>query len=105
MLYARRQGKFKAYHDRMYERFWTRAIDIEDKHAIAALLAEIGAEAEGFPAYLNGEGKAELDAIQQQAETDEVFGVPLFIVEGEMFWGHDRVPLLREKLDGMGLRK
>jgi 2-hydroxychromene-2-carboxylate isomerase len=105
MLYAQQQGMFKAYHDRMYERFWTRAIDIEDRHAVASLLKEVGADAEGFLAYLAGEGKAKLATIQQQAETDEVFGVPLFIVEGEVFWGHDRVPLLREKLDGLGLRK
>lgn len=105
MLYAQKQGKFRAYHDRMYERFWTRAIDIEDKHAVAALVAEIGLDAEGFLAYLNDQGRAELDAIQKQAEADEVFGVPLFIVDGEMFWGHDRAPLVREKLDGLGLRK
>ncbi len=105
MLYAQRHGVFKAYHDRMYERFWTRAIDIEDPHAVASLLKEVGADAEGFLAYLDGEGKAKLAAIQQQADADEVFGVPLFIVEGEVFWGHDRVPLLREKLDGLGLRK
>lgn len=105
MLYAQRQGVFKAYHDRMYERFWTRAIDIEDRHAVASLLKEVGADAEGFLAYLDGEGKAKLAAIQQQADADEVFGVPLFIVAGEVFWGHDRVPLLREKLDGLGLRK
>lgn len=105
MLYARQQGKFKAYHDRVYEQFWTRALDIEDTHAIASLLNEVGADAEGFLAYLDSEGRAKLTAIQQQAETDEVFGVPLFIVAGEVFWGHDRVPLLREKLDGLGLRK
>ncbi len=105
MLYAQQHGVFKAYHDRMYERFWTRAIDIEDPHAVASLLKEVGADAEGFLAYLDGEGKAKLAAVQQQADADEVFGVPLFIVEGEVFWGHDRVPLLREKLDGLGLRK
>lgn len=105
MLYAQQHGVFNAYHDRMYERFWTRAIDIEDPHAVASLLKEVGADVKGFLAYLDGEGKAKLAAIQQQADADEVFGVPLFIVEGEVFWGHDRVPLLREKLDGLGLRK
>lgn len=104
-LYAQQQGHFRAYHDRMYERFWTRAIDIEDRFAVAALLKEVGGDAEGFLAYLNGAGRADLAAIQEQAEADEVFGVPLFIVEKEMFWGHDRVPLLREKLESLGLRK
>ncbi len=68
-------------------------------------MAEIGAAPEGFLAYLEGEGRTELAAIQQRADADEVFGVPIFIVEGEMFWGHDRIPLVKEKLAAMGLKK
>ncbi len=105
MLYARKQGKFRAYHDRVYERFWKHELDIEDQQSIAAVLAEIGANPEGFFAYLEREGRAELEVIQQRADADEIFGVPLFLVEGEMFWGHDRIPLVREKLDRMGLKK
>ncbi len=56
-------------------------------------------------AYLEREGRAELDAIQQRADADEIFGVPIFIIEGEMFWGHDRIPLVKEKLEAMGLKK
>jgi len=105
MLYARKQGKFRAYHDRVYERFWKRELDIEDKRAIAKMVAEAGADQEGFLAYLEKDGRTELDAIQQRAEADEIFGVPIFLVEKEMFWGHDRIPLVREKLDALGLRK
>ncbi len=105
MLYAGKQGKFRAYHDRVYERFWKHELDIEDQQSIAAVLAEIGVNPEGFFAYLEREGRAELEVIQQRADADEIFGVPLFLVEGERFWGHDRIPLVREKLDRMGLKK
>jgi 2-hydroxychromene-2-carboxylate isomerase len=105
MLYAQKCGKFRPYHDRVYEGFWKRELDIEDKQAIAAVLTEIGAAPGGFFTYLEREGQAELAAIQQRADVDEIFGVPIFIVEGEMFWGHDRIPLLREKLEAMGLKK
>jgi 2-hydroxychromene-2-carboxylate isomerase len=105
MLYARKQGQFRAYHDRVFERFWKRELDIENIQELTAVLAEIGADPEGFFAYLGGEGRTELAAIQQRADADEVFGVPIFIVEGEMFWGHDRIPLLKEKLAAMGLKK
>jgi 2-hydroxychromene-2-carboxylate isomerase len=105
MLYAQKHSKFRPYHDLVYERFWRRELDIEDQNAIAAVLTEVGANGEGFLTYLNGAGRAGLAAIQQRAEADEVFGVPIFIVEGEMFWGHDRIPLLREKLDELGLRR
>jgi len=105
MLYAQKRGKFRAYHDRVYGRFWKRELDIEDEQAIAKMVAEAGADPEGFLTYLERDGRTELDAIQQRAEEDEIFGVPIFIVEKEMFWGHDRIPLIREKLDAMGLRK
>ena len=105
MLYAQKHGKFRPYHDRVYERFWRRELDIEDKNAIAAVLTEVGAPTEGFLVYLDGAGRTDLAAIQQRAEADEIFGVPIFIVEGEMFWGHDRIPLLREKLGAMGLKR
>jgi 2-hydroxychromene-2-carboxylate isomerase len=105
MLYAQKHGTFRSYHDCVYERFWRRELDIEDKNAIAAVLTEVGAPTAGFLAYLDGAGRAELNGVQQRAEADEIFGVPIFIVEGELFWGHDRIPLLREKLEEMGIRR
>jgi 2-hydroxychromene-2-carboxylate isomerase len=105
MLYARKQGQFRAYHDRVFERFWKRELDIENTQEIAAVLAEIGVDPEGFFAYVEGEGRTELAAILQRADADEVFGVPIFIVDGEMFWGHDRISLLKEKLAALGLKK
>jgi len=54
MLYAQKKGKFRVYHDRMYERFWTRSIDIEDKNAVAALLAEVGPMRTTFSCILTG---------------------------------------------------
>jgi 2-hydroxychromene-2-carboxylate isomerase len=38
---------------------------------------------------------AELDAT---LETDQPFGVPYFIYQGEPFWGQDRIALLEERL-------
>ena len=36
MLYARRHDTFRAYHDRVFERFWKRELDIESPAALAA---------------------------------------------------------------------
>src|SRR5580658_1021415 len=42
MLWAKRQGDavFRAYHDRVFGRFWKRELDIEDIDVVAAVLAE-----------------------------------------------------------------
>ena len=52
MLYAQRAGDtvFRRYHDAVFERFWRRELDIENAAVIAAVLAEAGADGDGFAA-------------------------------------------------------
>ena len=40
-----------------------------------------------------------------EAEGDHIFGVPIFVLRGEPFWGHDRIPLLEERLREFGLER
>ena len=40
MLYAKRHGVFRDYHDRVFERFWKRELDIESPAALAAVLSD-----------------------------------------------------------------
>ena len=72
---------------------------------IAALLAECGASADEYRAFLAGEGPQQLDACIEEAHADHVFGVPLFFFRGEPFWGHDRLGLLEERLRDAGLAR
>jgi len=98
MLYAERHGVFRSYNDLVFERFWKRALDIEDRAAIRAVLSEAGAPAAGFLDFVDGDGRAAHDRICRQAEEIGVFGVPTFVVDGEIFWGGDRLWMVREKL-------
>ncbi|HEY4169671.1 MAG TPA: DsbA family protein [Reyranella sp.] len=102
MLYAQRHGVFRRYNDMAFDRFWRRAFDPEDVAAVEALLIEAGAPA-GFPDFLIGEGGAEHDRLRTEAEASGVFGVPMFVFDGELFWGGDRIGLLRERLDEKGV--
>ena len=104
MLYAQKYGVFRAYNDMAFERFWRRAFDPENVIEVEALLAEAGAPA-GFAAFLNGEGGAEHDRLRAEAEEAGVFGVPTFVYDGELFWGGDRIGLLRERLDEKGVKR
>jgi 2-hydroxychromene-2-carboxylate isomerase len=99
LLYAKRAGVFRAYNDAVFERFWKRALDIESRAALGAVLAECGADPAGFARYLDGEGRRELIAVQQAAEAAGVFGVPSFLLDGtELYWGREHLPRLRELL-------
>jgi 2-hydroxychromene-2-carboxylate isomerase len=104
MLYAQKHGVFRAYNDLAFDRFWRRELDPESVEAVAALLAEAGAPP-GSAAFLAGEGGAEHDRLRSDAEAAGIFGVPTFVFDGELFWGGDRVGLLRERLDEKGVKR
>jgi 2-hydroxychromene-2-carboxylate isomerase len=41
---------------------------------------------------------AALDTTLEQAHSLGIFGVPTFVIEGQLFWGNDRIVLLRHHL-------
>jgi len=100
LLFAKRQGEavMRRYHDTAFERFWKRELDIEDPAVIAAVLAEAGADTAGAADYLAGEGRHEVARISRAAEEKGVFGVPSFILDGELFWGSEHLPDIRAML-------
>jgi 2-hydroxychromene-2-carboxylate isomerase len=102
-LWAARAGRVRPYHDRVFEKFWKRELDIEDPAAIAAEIAAAGLAAGGFAAFLAGEGRALHDRLRGEAEGKGVFGVPSYLVGDELFWGNERIERVRERALGEGL--
>jgi 2-hydroxychromene-2-carboxylate isomerase len=98
MLYAHRHDVFRRYNDLVFERFWKRELEIEDRAVIRGVLSEAGAPVAGFHDFLDGEGRRALEKICNEAEKIGVFGVPTFVIDGELFWGGDRLWMVREKL-------
>ena len=102
-LYAQRCGFFRAYTECVFARFFERALEIDSPDEVAAVLEELGGSASDYRAYLAGEGARDFDAGMREAHDDRIFGVPIFVVRGELFWGHDRIPLLEDRLAEHGL--
>src|SRR5438445_8605747 len=100
MLYAKRQGDavLRHYHDLTFERFWKRELDIEDPDVVGGVLAEAGADTAGFPAYLAEEARPEVESVCRAAEAIGVFGVPTFVVDGELFWAREHLSDIRAML-------
>lgn len=101
MLYAQQAGDaaFQYYHDTVFTRFWTRDLDIEDVAALAGVLTEAGADGAAFREFLP-QGLQQVAAISQAAEAEGVFGVPSFVLDGELFWGSEHLPDIRALLTG-----
>jgi len=101
-LYAHRAGALRPYHDLVFDRFWRRDLDIDDPSAIADTLQQAGVDASGFAAFERGEGRAELARIMDEAHALCVFGVPSFVVGGELYWGREHLEEIREVLSARG---
>ena len=102
------QGLFRQYSDRVFERFWRHELEIENVDALAAILTEVGATTEQFHSYIadeNAAAKPRLKLGFAEADSDQVFGVPTFVIDNERFWGYDRLDWLVRKLDAMGLQR
>ena len=97
MLFAKRQDPavFRRYHDSVFERFWRRELDIESVPAIEAVLLDAGASR--FRDWVDS-GCDEVAQIARDAEALGVFGVPSFIVDGELYWGREHLPEIRAVL-------
>jgi len=103
-LFAEREGFFPEYTKEAFARFFERRLELDLVGEVAALVTECGGDSKAYLAYAADEGLQELEASIDEAHEDEVFGVPIFVLRGEKFWGHDRIPLLEERMTELGLR-
>jgi 2-hydroxychromene-2-carboxylate isomerase len=97
-LWAKQSGEWRRYHEAVFLAFWRRELDIEDPAVIRAVLERSGVAAAGFEEFLAGEGRRELDRLRVEAEERGVFGVPSYLLAGELFWGAERIERVRERL-------
>jgi 2-hydroxychromene-2-carboxylate isomerase len=102
MLWAKRQGDaiLEAYMNAVYEPFWKRELDIEDTAVINRVLQKAGADTAGFDDYARGPGAEENSALQAAAFDAGIFGVPTYLVNGQMYFGREHLPRIRWHLEG-----
>lgn len=77
---------------------WAQDRDIADPATLAALLQECGLPAERLAQSQTTEVTAACQAHTQAAIDMGVFGAPSYVVDGEIFWGQDRLDFLQRKL-------
>jgi 2-hydroxychromene-2-carboxylate isomerase len=102
-LFASEHGRLIDYSRKVYELFFRRELEIDQFQAIAQVIENAGLSGADYRDYVSGRGPDAWASAQHEAEQDHVFGVPLFIFRGEPFWGHDRLPLLEQRLAEAGL--
>ncbi len=103
MLFAQRDNPevFQRFHDTVFDRFWRRELDIESVPTIAAALHGAGADTTKFAEWVST-GRMEVTRIARDAESRGVFGVPSFVLDGELWWGREHLPDIRALLTAIG---
>lgn len=89
------------YVDAGFRAVWADDRDIADRAVVAELLRDTGHDAHAVLAAADGEDAA----VRYQANTAAAIaadlpGLPGYVLQGEAFWGQDRIDLLREAIVG-----
>jgi 2-hydroxychromene-2-carboxylate isomerase len=80
---------------------WAEGRDLGSPEVIVDALNRAGLDGASLLARTNDpEVKASLKTNGDRAIDEGVFGVPTFLVGGELFWGEDQIPLIAQHLDG-----
>jgi 2-hydroxychromene-2-carboxylate isomerase len=77
---------------------WAEQRCINDAATLAQLLAECGLPAEAPDEAQADAVQRRYEAATQQAFDAGVFGAPSYVVDGEIFWGQDRLDFLERRL-------
>lgn len=80
---------------------WQKRIDMGEPDELLAVLKEANLPSEElYEKSFNKEAKVELKANIQEAISFGAFGVPSFVVDGELFWGNDSIEDLKNFILG-----
>lgn len=104
-LFAEKHGLLKEYSTKVFAGFFKREFAADDPEAVIEIISELGLSADNYQEYLSGDGVDAYEQSHEEAVEDQIFGVPLFVFNGEQFWGHDRIWLLEHVLKEAGLEK
>ena len=100
---AREKNAERAYRKGVFRACWAEGRDIADRGVLGDCARDAGLPRDDFLERLDqGEYRQSLMARAIAGLEDRVFGVPLFVLDGERFWGNDRIDFLLDALTGRG---
>ena len=78
---------------------WAEERNIADAETLNALCREQGMDAAALAAAAQSDAvKAEYEGNTQEAVARNVFGAPSYVIDGEIFWGQDRLEFVERAL-------
>jgi 2-hydroxychromene-2-carboxylate isomerase len=94
------EGRWRLVHA-LFAAAWARGLRIDQPDVVALVAGEVGANGAALlEKSASPESKDLLRTATEEAIAAGAFGVPTLLVDGELFWGVDSLPLLERFLGG-----
>ena len=77
---------------------WAEQRNIADPGVLAEMLGELGLSARRLDDAQSAAVQERYDAFTQRAIDAGIFGAPSFVIDGELFWGQDRLDFVQRRL-------
>ena len=91
--------QFSAYCNAVFQAIWVDALNMNDPATVGAVLHKAGFDPQQLMALANDPAtKDALKTTTTEAVSRGAFGAPTFFVDGQMFWGQDRLDFVKEAL-------
>ena len=85
----------------LYKAYWVDGVDVSNRDTLKQILHDAGLDAEQIMSDIDAPHiKAALRQATDGAVKDGVFGVPAFVVNGELIWGQDRLHFVEKLIQG-----
>jgi 2-hydroxychromene-2-carboxylate isomerase len=91
--------RFADYVAAVFRAIWVDQKDMNDPQVVASVLQAAGFDPAALLAQASDpQVKERLKQVTQEAVARGVFGAPTFFVDGQMFWGQDRLDFVKQAL-------
>ncbi|QHG64723.1 2-hydroxychromene-2-carboxylate isomerase [Pseudomonas putida] len=98
-MQVRASAQFEALLAALFKGLWEQRRNLSDGSALDETLGQAGFDPAAFHALAaDSEVKAELKRVTEEAVSRGVFGAPTCFVDGEMFFGQDRLDFVEQAL-------
>lgn len=82
----------------IFRAVWVQERHIADEKQLAQLLVECGLKSERLEQSFSQAVQERYESNTEQAIAAGVFGAPTYVIDGELFWGQDRLDFVERKL-------
>ena len=82
-----------------FQLFWKRKLDIENEEVISNLLKKFQLDSAQFKSWMET-NRNSVTSLMDAALSKGIFGVPTFVFEEEIFWGSEKLELIKARSTG-----